>query len=104
MLRSDGRQQCCLILNRLDDLGVLVADIDVDQLRGEVEELVAVVIPEVAALGGRNAHRLQGLLSTPGMEDVFAIHVVDGLAVGGICRVLHRDSSNRGRANVTRQY
>ena len=103
VLRSDGRQQCCLILDRLDDLGVLVADIDVDQLRGEVEELVAVVIPEVAALGCRNAHRLQSLLRTPGMEDVFAIHVVDGLAVGGICRVFHRDSSNRGRANLTRQ-
>ena len=53
VLRRDGAQPRGLLLDRGDDLRVLVADVDVDQLRGEVEVAVAVVVPDVGALRRR---------------------------------------------------
>ena len=89
VLRCDGRQLRGLVLDRLDDLRMLVADVHVDELRREVEELIAVVIPEVAALGGGNDHRVQGALGTPGVEDVRAVEVVDALALRWVGREIH---------------
>ena len=52
--RADGAELVGLVLDRRDDLRVLVADVDVDELGGEVEVALAVVVPEVAALGARD--------------------------------------------------
>ena len=89
VLRCDGRERRSLVLDRLDDLRMLVADVHIDELRREVEELIAVVIPEVAALGGGNDHRVQGALGTPGVEDVRAVEVVDALALSWVGREIH---------------
>src|ERR671929_169313 len=51
--RADRAELFGLLLDRGDHLRVLVADRDVDELRGEVEISVAVVVPEVAALRAR---------------------------------------------------
>ena len=89
VLRCDGRQTRGLVLDRLDDLGVLVADVDIDQLTGEVQVAVAVVVPEVAPLRGGNRQRLDLRLCAPRVEDVRAVEVVDALALGGIGGVVH---------------
>ena len=46
MDRGDRAQLVGLLLDRGDELGVLVADVDVDQLAGEVEIAGAVLVPE----------------------------------------------------------
>ena len=51
MRRCDGCQHGHLILDRLHDLGVLVPDVRVHQLRREVEEPIAIGIPQMHALG-----------------------------------------------------
>ena len=89
VLRRDGREPAGLLLDRRDDLRVLVADVDVDQLRGEVEVAVAVVVPDVAALGAGHDHRRDERLRGPGVEDVCAVELVDpgtGGRVGGRLR------------------
>ena len=53
--RRDGAQRRRLLLDRGDQPRVLVADVDVHQLRGEVEVPVAGVVPEVAALRRRRS-------------------------------------------------
>ena len=45
--RADRRELVRLLLDRRDDLRVLVADRDVDELRGEVEVALPLVVPEV---------------------------------------------------------
>ena len=57
MLRCDRRQSRGLLLDGLHDLRVLMADVDVDELTGEVEVAIAVVVPEVAALGSGDGKR-----------------------------------------------
>ncbi|CAB4850991.1 unannotated protein [freshwater metagenome] len=84
MLRSHRRELGSLCRDRGDDLGVLMADIDVDELAGEVEEAVAVEVPDVGALTTGNDHRVQGPLSRPGVEDMGAVEIVDALALGRI--------------------
>ena len=84
MLRCDGRKAPGLVLDRLDDLGVLMADVDVDQLGGEVQKTIAVVVPDVAALTSGDDHGLQRLLRAPRVKDVLAVQVVNALALGGI--------------------
>ena len=49
--RRDGAHLCCIVLNCLHQFGVLVSDIDVHQLAGEIEELLAVGVPKVRTLG-----------------------------------------------------
>ena len=46
--RRDRAQAAGLLLDRGDQLGVLVADVEVDELGGEVEVAVAVLVPEPA--------------------------------------------------------
>jgi hypothetical protein len=60
---------------------VLVADRDVDELRGEVEVAVAVVIPEVASLAARDRERCDLVLHRPGVEDVLPVELLDPLCV-----------------------
>ena len=68
--RPDRAELVGLLLDRRDELRVLVADRDVDELRGEVEVAVAVVVPEVAALGAGDRDRVERVLHRPGVEDV----------------------------------
>ena len=56
--RADRAELVGLLLDRRDDLRVLVADVDVDELRREVEVALAVVVPEVPALGARDRDRV----------------------------------------------
>ena len=83
---ANVRQLRGLLLDRGDDLRVLVADVGVDEPAGEVEVAVAVVVPEVRPLGAGDGERVDELLRGPGVEDV--------RAVGG----LHGGAGLRGRA------
>ena len=74
--RRDGAQHAGLLLDGGDELGVLVADVDVDQLAGEVEVAGAVLGPEPAALGAGDHQRGEAALRAPGVEDVGPVVVV----------------------------
>ena len=98
MLRGHRREPSRLLLDGLDHPRVLMADVDVDELTGEVEVALAVVVPEIAPFCGRNRQRLDLRLSAPGVEDVRAIEIVDALALGGVGRELHNFSSGMAAA------
>jgi hypothetical protein len=66
----------------LHQLGVLVADVDVDELRGEVEVSLAAVICEVRATGAGDRQRVDQCLRRPGVEYVSA---VVGADAGFVC-------------------
>ncbi len=68
--RADRAELVGLVLDRLDDLRVLVADVDVDELRGEVQVALPVVIPEMTALGTGDRDRVDLALHRPRVEDV----------------------------------
>ena len=76
--RADRAELVGLLLDRGDEPRVLVADRDVDELRREVEVALAVVVPEVAALGAGNRNRVERVLHRPRVEDV-ALRVLDDL-------------------------
>ena len=67
--RPDRRQLLGLLLDRRNDLRMAVADRHVHELRGEVEVALAVVVPEVAALGAGDGNRVDCVLHRPGVED-----------------------------------
>ena len=79
-------QDCCLILDRFDDLWMLEADIGEDQLAREVEILLSVEIPEVGTCSSGNGKWSDLRLCRPGVEDVSAIESEDLFAALGICR------------------
>jgi hypothetical protein len=79
--RADRRQLVGLFLDRGDDLRVLVADRDVDELRREVEVPVALVVPEVASLAARDRERLDLVLHRPRVQDVLLVELLDPLGV-----------------------
>ena len=64
--------------NGCDDLRVLVPDVDVDELRGEVEVAPSVVVPEVAALRPGHGDGVDRALHRPRVEDVL-LRVLDDL-------------------------
>ena len=66
---ADRRQLVGLLLDRRDDLRMLVADVDVDELRGEVEVALPVVVPERAAFRPGDRDRVDRVLHRPGVED-----------------------------------
>ena len=68
--RADRAELVRLLLDRGDEPRMLVADRDVDELRREVEVALAVVVPEVAALGAGDGDRVERVLHRPGVEDV----------------------------------
>ena len=76
--RPDRAELVGLLLDRRDDLRVLVPDVDVDELRREVEVALAVVVPEVAALGAGDRDRVDRVLRRPRVEDVL-LRVLDDL-------------------------
>ena len=67
--RPDRGELLGLLLDRRHDLRVAVADRDVDELRGEVEVALAVVVPEVPAVGARDGDRVDRILHRPRVED-----------------------------------
>ena len=73
MLRGDGRQSRSLVLNGLYDFRVLMTDVDVHQLRGEIQVPIALVIPHIATLGRGRRERVQGALRTPGVKDMGSV-------------------------------
>ena len=68
--RADRAEPLGLLLDRGDHLRMPVADRDVDELGGEVEVALALVVPEVAPLGARDRDRVDRVLHRPGMEHV----------------------------------
>ena len=76
VLRGNRGQELGLLLDRRHDLRMLVPDVDVDQLTGQVQQPVAVAVGHIAALGLGDDHRFQRLLGTPGVEDVAAVIAV----------------------------
>jgi hypothetical protein len=79
--RPDRRQLVGLFLYRRDDLGVLVADRNVDELRGEVEVPVSVVVPEIAALSAGHGERRDLVLHRPRVQDVLLVELLDPLRI-----------------------
>ena len=71
--------------------------VDVDELRGEVEIAVAVVVPEVAALGVRDRHRADRALHRPAVEHVLLVQVADALR-GRRVRLRRRHCDLPGRS------
>src|SRR5215213_9606245 len=76
--RADRAEPVGLLLDRRDDLRVLVADRDVDELRREVEIAVALVVPEMPALGAGHGQGIDLPLHRPRVEDV-PLRVLDDL-------------------------
>src|SRR5262249_27630937 len=81
-LRSHGRpdraQPVGLLLDRGGDLRVLVADVDVDELRREVQIALSVVVPEMTPLSTRDRDRVDRVLRRPRVEDE-VLRVLDDL-------------------------
>ena len=71
--RLDRREAARLLLDRGDEVGVLVSEVEVDELRAEVEVGVAVVVPEGRALSRGDRQRVDLRLRAPGVEDVRAV-------------------------------
>ena len=63
--RSDGAQTRCLTLDGLHHAGVLMADVDVHQLAGEVEPHRSLVVPDARAARAGDHHRVESALSRP---------------------------------------
>ena len=93
VLRCQGGLDRGLLLDGRHHGGVLVADVEVDQLAGEVEERVAFEVPQTTARAGLEHQGFEGALRAPRVEDVGAVeverfgvarHVVrnDGIRIG----------------------
>ena len=82
MLRSDSCEFGSLILNRFNDLGMLEADVGEYQLAGEIQVLVALVIPEVTTFSPSHRHWADLGLGRPRVENVSAIKVKDLFTAG----------------------
>ena len=82
VLRGDGAQLGGLLGNGRNDFRVLMTDVGEDQLRREVEQLVACAVPDVLPVGGDDRHRLDLRLRRPRVEDVLAVELVGVGAFG----------------------
>ena len=71
--RPDRAEAVGLLLDRRDHLWMLVADVQVHELRGEVEVALPVVVPEPDPLAAGDRQRLDLRLDRPRMEDVLAV-------------------------------
>ncbi len=78
----DGGEAPRLLLDGANEVGVLVAEVQVDELRAEVEVGVAFVVPEGGAFASRDGQWIDLGLSAPGVEDVVAV-VGAHLLLGG---------------------
>ena len=81
--RGDRAQLVGLLLDRRHELGVLVADVDVDELAGEVEPRATALVPEPRPEGAGDDDRVDQRLRRPRVEHVGAV-----IAVGGGDRLL----------------
>ena len=81
--RGDGAQAGGLFLNGRHQLGVLVTDVDVHQLTGEVEVTLAALVPEPTALGTGHHDGADEALGRPRMEHVGAV-VGEGVGGAGV--------------------
>ena len=80
-----GAEPRRLLLDRGDHPRVLVAEVEVDELRREVEVPVAVGIPEVRTLAAGNRNRIDHLLGGPRVEDVGAVVGANRVGVAHDC-------------------
>src|SRR5690606_23061521 len=78
------------LLDRRHEAWVLVADVDVDQLAGQVEETTALVVPEVGTLPAGERQRVHGTLGRPGRQDVAPGELADVRLAPGVCDSRHR--------------
>ena len=69
------REHRGLILNRLHDALVAVADVHAHQLAVEVEEALAFGRPEIHALRARHRNRIDGVLRRPFIDRVLAAQI-----------------------------
>ena len=83
--RADRAELVCLLLDRRDEPRMLVADRDVDELRGEVEVALALVVPEIAPFRAGDGDRVERVLHRPGVEDVLLRVLDDLLSKLGVC-------------------
>ena len=67
---GDRAQLGRLLLDRGDKLRMLMADVDVDELRREVEVPVAGLVPEPTPVGPGDYERVERTLCRPGVEHV----------------------------------
>ena len=66
-----------LLLNGLEKFRMLVADVEIDQLRGKIEPAIVVAIPEPDALPAFEVHGIGGGLNGPGEHRIVAILLDD---------------------------
>src|SRR5256885_5820690 len=78
--RADVAEGVCLLLDRLDDLWMLVTDVCVDRLGAKVEVPLSVVIPEVAASRSRDCERVALRLHRPRVQYISSVVPADLLA------------------------
>ena len=81
--RGEGGHPPGLLLHCGNEFGVPVADVGVDQARGEVQVVLAVVVPEPTPLRPRDRQRGDRALGRPRVEDVLAVVGADRRLVGG---------------------
>jgi hypothetical protein len=83
MGRCDGRQLLRLLHDRGDHLRMLMSEVGEHQLTGEVQVVVAVVVPHRAAGSAGQRNRLGSALCGPGMKHARGIEAGD-LGVGKV--------------------
>ena len=94
--RRHGAEPTGGLLDRGDEARVLVPEVDVDQLRAEVQVPVAVEVPHPRALGAGDRHRVDLGLRGPGVEDVPPV-VREGRVGGAVVGAHHPTVSRRPR-------
>ena len=90
---ADRRKLIGLGLDPVDDRWMLVPHVGVDEHAREVEEPVAVVVPDLAAETASDHERIERALRRPRVEHVRTVEVVGELAVGGVEVVERRGRS-----------
>ena len=85
--RRHGAELGRLFLDRGDEPRVLMTDVDVDELRAEVEVALVVVVPEIRAPGPGDRQGVDQLLRRPRMKDVGAVFGPHGGGVGRLGRL-----------------
>jgi hypothetical protein len=78
VLWRNRAQHVRLLLDRGDDRGVLVANVDVHQLRGEVHVGRAILVGDVDALRVAHHHGVDRRLRGPGVKDRGLLSLLGG--------------------------
>ena len=81
---ADGRETPGLLADGGDDSGMLMPDVDVDQLAREIEQAVAGVVPHDGARAARDHGEVQARLRGPRVEHELAVEFFrEGVEVFG---------------------